>query len=65
MRRSRDSKKAEVAAAAIMSSDPKVLEELTRRYPGYFIPFVSIAREPNADGVKLGPRTADESPPFC
>jgi predicted TIM-barrel fold metal-dependent hydrolase len=53
-------KKAGVAAAAIMSSDPRVLEDLTRRYPGYFIPFVSIAREPNAEGVKLGPRTADE-----
>ena len=50
-------KKAGLAATVMMSSSPEMLQDLTKRYKGYVIPFVSIAREPGALGVRLGPDT--------
>ena len=50
-------KKPGVAGTVMMSSSREEPEDLTKRYPGYVIPFISIAREPGADGVRLGPDT--------
>jgi predicted TIM-barrel fold metal-dependent hydrolase len=51
-------KKAGVTAVVIMHPDPDMLRAVAKKYPGYVIPFISIARTPDMPGLRLSEDTA-------
>jgi len=51
-------KQAGIGAVVIMHPEPEVLQSLARKYPGYVIPFISIARIATASGLHLDDNTA-------
>jgi Amidohydrolase len=52
-------KNAGIAAVVIMHPEPEQLEVLASQYPGYVIPFISIARLPETAGIRLSEDSAE------